>query len=83
MKQILLALWLVLLAAPTAMATEGELDTFERCNNWARRYCADSAHAEAVDAKLLELKLKGVAITLQRIKMVAQRTNPNPATPAE
>lgn len=85
MKKILLALLLVLMAAPMTMAQEeassSELETFERCNNWARRYCADPAHAAAVDAKLLELKQKGVPITLQRIKLLASRTNPNPPTP--
>lgn len=83
MKKILLVLGLIIMAAPSAMADESALDTFEQCNNWARRYCTDPAHAAAVDAKLLELKQKGVAITLQRIKMIAQRTNPNPPVPAE
>ena len=71
MKKILLVLGLIALAAPAAMADESALETFEQCNNWARRYCTDPAHAAAVDAKLLELKQKGVEKSAEELKKLS------------
>jgi hypothetical protein len=76
MKKFFLALFALALATPMALADDSPLGTFEKCNNWARQYCVNPTHAEATDAKLLELKQKGIPITLQRIKMIAARTNP-------
>ena len=78
MKRTLLTLLAgITFATPSAMAQEGvTLDIFEQCNNWARHYCESGNHAQLVDNKLLEIKKRGLPITLQCIRMVAQGTRP-------
>ena len=79
MKRTLLTLLAAgMIASPSLMAQDGEvsLDTFEQCNNWARRYCETGNHAQIVDSKLLSIKKRGLPITLQRIRMVAHGTRP-------
>ncbi|MDT8445445.1 MAG: hypothetical protein RRB13_00955 [bacterium] len=58
---------------------EVSLDSFDKCNNWARQYCQIGAHETAVNAELLRLKKAGVPITVERIKMMAQSINPHRA----
>ena len=80
MKKILAAsLAAMALSIITLYAQEdAELGPFERCNNWARHYCQNDYHAKKVDAELLRLKQAGHAITLTRIKSLAQRIKPLP-----
>ena len=81
MKRTLLTLIAAIsFGAPSAMAQEAvTLDIFEQCNNWARHYCESGNHAQLVDGKLLEIKKRGLPITLQRIRMIAQGTRPTAA----
>ena len=85
MKRTLLTLLAALtLGTPSAMAQEAvTLDVFEQCNNWARHYCESGNHAQLVDNKLLAIKKRGLPITLQRIRMVAQGTRPAAAAPQQ
>ena len=79
MKKILLALFAVCFLGGTAAAQDNqdtELDSFERCNNWARHYCQAGNHEMVVNQKLLELKKRGYIITTALIKSYAQRTRP-------
>ena len=53
------------------------LDSFERCNNWARHYCLNGNHDAVVNDKLLRLKKRGYIITTKLIRSYAQRTRAN------
>lgn len=50
------------------------LDTFEKCNNYARHFCLNGSHEAAVNRALLEMKRKGYPITPKVIKNVARAT---------
>lgn len=75
-KWILAAAALALFGANVQAQEEVTLDTFDKCNNWARQYCQSGAHEAAVNAELLRMKKAGVPVTLDRIKMMAQSINP-------
>ncbi len=72
----------LVMAQENAQEGSVSLDTFEKCNNWARHYCQNDNQAAAVNAELLRLKQSGLAITLDRIKAVAMRVGPNVPPPA-
>ena len=79
MKKLILSLSVLALLGGTAMAQDdGEvtLETFDKCNNWARQYCQSGAHEQTVNQELLRLKKAGIPVTLERIKMLAQRVKP-------
>lgn len=48
------------------------LDTFEKCNNYARHFCLNGSHEAAVNRELLERKRKGYSITPKLIRDVAR-----------
>ena len=39
------------------------LDTFEKCNNYARHFCLNGSHEAAVNRSLLDMKRKGYSIS--------------------
>ena len=66
-----------LLSAGYVMAQDEqqvELDVFEQCNNWARHYCVNNLHADAVNKELQRMKQAGVSITRGKIQRVAKST---------
>ena len=58
------------------------LETFEKCNNYARHYCLTGSHEAAVNRALLDMKRKGKTITPKTIQRVAQVTPSRLANPA-
>lgn len=50
------------------------LDTFEKCNNYARHFCLNGSHEAAVNRALLDMKRKGYPITPKVIQNVARAT---------
>ena len=58
-------------------APQVELESFEKCNNWARHYCQSGTHEELVNNGLLAWKKRGIQITTKRIKLLAQRIRQN------
>ncbi len=81
MKGLVLAIFVSNVFGAAALAQENALDvtleSFERCNNWARHYCLTGAHNEAVNQKLLRAKKRGYIITTRMIRSYAQRTRPD------
>jgi len=75
-KLILCAFTFTLLGGALYAQEEASLETFDKCNNWARQYCQAGAHEDAVNAELLRLKNAGIPITLERIKMLSQKIKP-------
>lgn len=53
------------------------LESFERCNNWARHYCQAGDHEQIVNDSIKIWKAKGVQITTKRIRVLAQRIRQN------
>ena len=74
----IVAIALYLLIVPILMAQESVpsiyLETFEKCNNYARHYCLNGSHEAAVNRALLEMKRKGYEITPKVIQSVARST---------
>ena len=69
--------------APSLMAQEEEregeekpLHEFYRCNNSGRHYCRTPEHAAIVDKIVKGMVKRGVRITPQVIKGIAQRNHP-------
>lgn len=58
-----------------------ELESFERCNNWARHYCQSGNHEAAVNRRLLQLKKRGYVITNALIKSYSQKIRPSTPPP--
>lgn len=58
------------------------LDTFEKCNNFARHFCLNGSHEAAVNRALLDMKRKGYRITPKVIKNVARNTPSRLRNPA-
>jgi len=86
MKRVFLSLITVFLIGGIIVAQDGgapdvSLDSFEQCNNWARHYCLNGNHNNAVNYKLLQLKKRGYIITTKLIKSYAQRTPANTQVP--
>ena len=81
-KLIMAAATLTMFSAPIH-AQEVTLETFDKCNNWARQYCQSGSHEAAVNAELLRLKKAGIPVTLERIKLLAQTISPNLAPPPQ
>lgn len=87
MKRIILPLSLILLLAGTAIAQqtydpsqpkeEIQLESFEKCNNWARHYCQTGDHEILVNRGLLQWKRQGVQITTKRIRVLSQKVRQN------
>ncbi|MCP4297043.1 MAG: hypothetical protein GY786_15675 [Proteobacteria bacterium] len=53
------------------------LESFERCNNWARHYCQAGDHEIIVNDAIKMWKHQGVQITTKRIRTLAQRIRQN------
>lgn len=86
LKKVLFVAAMALVTAVTPALAEEEgtsLDVFEQCNNWARHYCVNDLHAQAVDNKLLSMKNAGIPITLGKIKSIARQTRVPTSAPAE
>jgi len=79
MKKLIMAAAALSLFAGASFAADGEvtLETFDKCNNWARQYCQSGEHENAVNSEILRLKKAGIPITLERIKLLAQTINMN------
>ena len=82
-KRILPFLVFGLMASTAASAQQAnprdnvQLESFEKCNNWARHYCQSGDHEQLVNEGLLEWKRKGVQITTKRIKVLSQKVRQN------
>ena len=81
MKRFFLTLLVLGILSAVAATQETEPDiylaSFEKCNNWARRYCLTGNHDAAVNRKLLHLKKKGYIITANLIKTYARKISPS------
>ncbi len=78
LKSALVIFVLGLVANGTLVAQEQSpgiyLDTFEKCNNYARHFCMNGSHEAAVNRELLDMKRKGYRITPKVIRNVAKST---------
>lgn len=86
MKKLFLSVLLSTIMGGVLLAQEQqsiELESFERCNNWARHYCQSGNHEAAVNRRLLQLKKRGYVITNALIKSYAQRTRPDTPPPRQ
>lgn len=63
-----------LLSAQEQQAPKIYLETFEKCNNYARHYCLNGSHEASVNRALLDMKRKGYKITTKMIIGVARNT---------
>lgn len=85
-KQIILSICLIGAFGGSIWAQEQVprlyLETFEKCNNYARHYCLNGSHEAAVNRTLLEMKRKGQEITVRVIKKVARSTPSRLSNPA-
>jgi len=54
-----------------------ELESFEKCNNWARHYCQIGDHETIVNNGLRAWKKKGIQLTTKRIQVLAQKVRQN------
>ncbi len=84
-RTLLILLSASMLSITPAFAQDGEvsLDSSEQCNNWIRRYCHDGHHAKIVDDQLIKIKKLGTKISVELIRMVAQRSNLRPKPGSE
>ena len=76
----------ILIGGPIYGQDSGEpqqvtLESFEKCNNWARHYCRRGNHEAMVNHLLLKMKERGMTITTAIIKSVAHRTLKDTAPP--
>ncbi len=77
-KQVFLVVFMTVTLAGVSYAQEQMpklvLTFSEQCNNFLRHYCVSGNHQRAVDYKLLNMKGKGITITVKLIRRTARTT---------
>jgi|GEM_PF-1156635 hypothetical protein len=77
-KQLILAVFMTIFLAGGVYAQDDipkvTLTFSEQCNNFLRHYCVSGNHQRAVDIRLLDLKEKGMTITIKLIRRTARTT---------
>ena len=84
MKKLFLSVLITAVFGSSLSAQEQqrvELESFERCNNWARHYCQSGNHEAAVNRRLQQLKKRGYVITNALIKSYSQKIRPDTPAP--
>ncbi len=77
-KQLILVVCMTISLAGWSYAQEDvpklTLSFSEQCNNFLRHYCVSGNHQRAVDTKLLDLKERGMTITVKLIRQTSRTT---------
>jgi hypothetical protein len=86
-KQLILVVFMIISVMGVSYAQEEipktSLTFSEQCNNFLRHYCVSGNHQRAVDFKLLNMKEKGMTITVKLIRKTARTTASGTYVPSQ
>jgi len=86
-KQLILVVFMTISVMGVSYAQEEipriSLTFSEQCNNFLRHYCVSGNHQRAVDIKLLNMKEKGMTITVKLIRKTSRTTSSGAYVPSQ